>query len=447
MIELLNDFIKELKEEGNYTSKEGLEEIVKDLITIIKKNPDSTPEELIDILIDDSLSTLSYLRNKYNFPGFITGISVKNIDVKLLGGNINYNGEMIPDNALFDIASMSKFYTQIIAYNLINENAFSFDDKIGELDKRFRNLGDLKIRDILSFTASFQTNGKIANKKTIEEALNCLYSVNVIDIGEYNYNDIGMEIIKEVMEKVTNKSYNDLLKEYIIEKLSLKDTFLVVPNSDLGRVTATPNADDGKINDSSARALGDYSGHAGVIASNDDLIKLGKSIFSTEIIPKNLVKDVYTPGLYYRRGTMGNVIINEPLKTNTCYIDFLEPINTIAIQGSTRVQMNMSKNHVSTILLNPCSMGMEIAKIKEKMLGFSPNTIVKVLEYERNGKKVIHNLIDPRKMIPIDEGTDIIARQNALLALKLRFLNKYISKNDNNFKGIKYVKRKELSIR
>ena len=74
--------------------------------------------------------------------------------------------------------------------------------------------------------------------------LNCLYSVNVIDIGEYNYNDIGMEIIKEVMEKVTNKSYNDLLKEYIIEKLSLKDTFLVVPNSDLGRVTATPNADE-----------------------------------------------------------------------------------------------------------------------------------------------------------------------------------------------------------
>lgn len=65
-----------------------------------------------------------------------------------MGGNIDYNGRKMSDDALFDLASITKFYTQVVLYNLINEGYFSFDDKIKELDPRFINLGNVTIRDI-----------------------------------------------------------------------------------------------------------------------------------------------------------------------------------------------------------------------------------------------------------------------------------------------------------
>src|SRR5574344_149583 len=195
---LVNEFVDEQMVRGTYASREQIEHYTNNMKKIINNNDDVTIEEIIEKTIKDLAFLLENIRKKYDTPGYTVSINVNNISVKLYGGNINYLGEPMPENALFDITSMTKFYTQVIIYNMMKDGYFKANDKIVDLDNRFSNLGDLTVYDVTSFATKFSTDSHIENNKTIDEAKDTLYNSKVEEVGNYNYNDIGMMIMKEV---------------------------------------------------------------------------------------------------------------------------------------------------------------------------------------------------------------------------------------------------------
>lgn len=436
MIEkLFDEFIDEIKSEGTYASKEELREATKDILNIINNNKDATAEELVELIIKDNIRLLEEIRNNYSIPGYTVGVNVGRFNIKMKGGSIDGTGRELPDNALFDVASITKFFTQIVLYNLIKEGYLSFDDEVIDLDPEFVNIGDVTIRDISEFTVQFQTNGRLDEKKSYDEAYDTLHKANSINRGKYNYNDIGMMILKEVMEKVSGKSFEELIDKYIVKKYGLVDTHIIVPNDKLSRTTGSPNASIGKVNDPSAIALGGFSGHAGIFSSNDDLIRLGKSL-KDGIIPDDMISKAYTVGYKDNRGVMGNTYTSHEDGITRTYIDRLDNKDTFAVQGSTRTQLNIGKNSISSILLNPGSMSLEDAlEIEEKinkqliLQGKSPVRLIKNLVYNDEEFKS-YNII---RMIPSIPTEGPITTLNTILILKLRFLDKVIKSIDKNY--------------
>ena len=255
--EILKEFFKEVQEEGTYATREKLEKVVRPMLKIVQENPDPTaPEEWVKAVIQDDIQFLEEKRSNYPIPGYTVGIQSGNINVKMLGGTMDATEREMREDAIFDIASTSKFYTQIIAYNLMKEGVFTLDDKVKDLDPRFKNVGDLTMRDVLTFTARFRTDGRLDSQRTIEEAKNCLYTMNVEEVGKYHYNDLGMMLTKEVMEQITGKTYQELVDYYIVDKLGLKDTHLVLPKNKIERFTGSANDAVGMVNDGSALAVG-----------------------------------------------------------------------------------------------------------------------------------------------------------------------------------------------
>lgn len=434
---VMNDFVDDYMKRGVYASREELLNVLEEVKVIVSANKDKTPEEIIDIMFEKNIKELEELRQKYPVPGYTASINVDNINVKLYGGNINYLGEPMPDNALFDIASMTKFYTQAVAYNLIKEGVFSYTDKIKDLDPRFVNVGDLTVEDVLTFTTEFRTDGRISDKKTIDEAKDTLYKVNVVGTGKYNYNDIGMITMKEVMEHVTGAKYEDLVDKYLIKPLNLKDTHLIVPNNKYHLLTGSPNVKYGKVNDMTALSLGGYSGHAGMFASSSDLIKLMRGVHHNDIVPN--ISDAYTHGVNVARGVMGNTYTTHPDGLDYTYLDKTEVDDSFVIQGSTRVNATGSLDSAHNILFNPSSMGVERAKEENEKLnmrraekGQNPLQLVKRFEFDRDGKLVNYDLIDPRQLFPSAKIEQVI-KSNAEATLKLRFLNKLIKEYDKNY--------------
>lgn len=432
---LFDEFIDEIKSEGTYASNEELREATKDILDIIHNNKDASLEELVELVIKDNINLLEDIRRKYSIPGYTVGVNVGRFNIKMTGGNIDGSGRKLPDDALFDIASITKFFSQIILYNLIKEGYLSFDDKIIDLVPDFVNVGDITVGDISEFTVKFQTDGRLDEKNTYDEAYDTLHKVNVVEKGTYNYNDIGMMILKEVMERVSGKSYEELIDLYIVKKYGLTDTHIIVPDNKISRVTGSPNASIGKVNDPSAIALGGFSGHAGIFSSSDDLIKLGQAV-NNGIIPPDMLPRTYTVGSKDNRGLMGNTYIPHEEGISRTYIDRLDSMNTFAVQGSTRTQLNIGKNSISSILLNPGSMSLESAleieeKINKQLIsqGKSPVILIKDL-FINNEEFKSYNII---RMVPSIPTEGPITTSNTILILKLRFLEKVIKALDSTY--------------
>lgn len=446
---IFDQFLVKVMKRGTYATKEEVEFVTHKMLDIIEKNSDKTPEELVEMIIKDNIKQLEEIRNKYPIPGYNVGINVWNINVKIFGGKLDYLEQDMRKDALFDIASMTKFYTEVIAYNLIKEKAMSFNDKIIDLDYRFTNVGSLTIGEVLSFSAEFKTDGRIAEKDNIEDAKECLYKMKVISTDNYNYNDMGMMLMKEVMEKVTNKTYQELVDYYIVDRLGLKDTHLVIPKQKIERFTGSANATIGAVNDPSALAVGGYSGHAGIITSNDDLIRLGQGVRDDIILTKEAKTNAYTKGFKFNRGKMGNTYIPHEKGIEMSYVDCLESKQSFNIQGSTRTNMNFSEVGSSTILLNPASMGLEHAKIEEEKINFqralegkNPISLVKHYVYNNNEVLSEYDLIDTRKMCPSVSTVEPITTMNAITSLRLEFLSEVIKEYDRNYNKEINVERK-----
>ncbi len=440
--DLVDEFLKDYLTRKPYASREDLVKVLSEVELLIMKNKNRTPEEIIELIIKDNIMEFENIRKKYGVPGYTASIEVGNYHVKLYGGNINYTGEPMPENALFDIASMTKFYTQIIAYNLMKEGYMHRDDRIIDLDNRFVNLGELTVDDILTFSTQFITNGRISDKKTIDEAKDTLFHTNVVEVGKWNYNDIGLMIMKEVMEKLTGLTYPELVDKYIVKPLGLTDTHIIVPRAKYHLITGTPNFKEARVNDMGANALGGYSGHAGIFASSDDLVKLMMGVRERDILPNK--RDAYTPGKVNDAiAVMGNVYTSNPKGLEKTFVDVLEPRDTFSIAGSTRTNAASSSDSTYNVLFNPSSMSVEearerVSKINEERIkkGLKPIDPVREYEYDRDGKLIKTTLIDPRQLLPLDDVA-YANRNIAITTLKLRFL-------DFCFRKLYYYKKTEI---
>lgn len=442
---IFEDYLDSVQEEGTYATREELELAVRPMLDIVKNHKDDTPEEWVEAIIQDNVRYLEEMRNNYPIPGYVVGLKNGNINIKMLGGNMDSTNREMREDALFDIASTTKLYTQIIAYNLIKNGIFSLNDKVVDLDSRFKNVGDLTLKDVMTFTTEFRTNGRLSDKKTISEAKDCLYNMNVVSTGKYNYNDMGMMLLKEVMENVTGKSYEELVDYFIVDKLGLNDTHLILPEKKIERFTGSANDFIGMVNDPSALSVGGFSGHAGIKTTSDDLIKFGEAISNGYILPKEFLKDAYTPGITINpdggkdfRGIMGNTYTSHPKGINVSYLDILAPRKGFAAQGSTRTQVTIYPNSVNAILFNPASMGMERAREEEAKINARRDadhqlSLVKEFSFDRDGKTVNYNLIDARLMAPSGKTIEPVISQTEELNLRIGFLNKVIEAYDRNY--------------
>ena len=440
-------YVVESKKDGQrVTTMDELADSLAKIEKIIQDNKDKTPEEIVDLIIKDAVEQYEIVREKYGVPGYSASSTVGNINVTILGGKTNTSGDVINEDTLFDVASITKIYTQIVVYNLIKDGFLKRSDKIKDLNNKFINLDNITIDDILTFSVEFMTPGRIDDRKTYDEALSVLYNTSVVQKGIYNYNDIGLMIIREVVEGLTGKTFNQLVEEYIVKPLDLKNTYLIVPEDRFNNLTGTPNAEIGHVTDMKANLSKDgYSGHAGVFTNSSDLEKTLKAAHSGLILPNN--KDIITPSKLYDKngkkrdfvGKIGNTYLTHIDGVDKTFVDSVDPIDTFGVAGSTRTNAAVSSDSAYTILFNPSSISEEEAriridkmneeKIKNNKKPTDVNNVIK--HYTVNGNDE-YKYIDPRSIMPLYEMENAV-RKMADLTIKLRFLDFVIKKTEKDY--------------
>jgi CubicO group peptidase (beta-lactamase class C family) len=194
---------------------------------------------LIQIVVFGQTNDLSILSKKYDTSlkeenrGIAVFVKKDNkIYTESLG---NFN---LTQNNVFNIGSATKTFTAILILQEVEKGNINLNDAIGKYLNPIKNVDStLTIATLLSHESGLdEIIGK--NIETIlyvksdslynDNLLNQIEKNNPEKIGKFSYCNTNYFLLGKILEKATDQSYFDLVRERIISPLKLKNTYAYV---------------------------------------------------------------------------------------------------------------------------------------------------------------------------------------------------------------------------
>lgn len=220
--------------------------------------------------------------------------------------NLAYDVPM-SDNTVHNIGSTSKQFLTFGALLLEEQGKLNLDDDVREYIPELpefehtvtlRNLvnhtsGYREFLNLLSMTGRNPSSG-LSQEKMIEIVQRQPELQNEPG-AEWNYNNTGYALMTEVMERVTETSFPQWMKENVFEPIGMKNTRVrmnqnhIVPNRSQGY----QNAEDGGFEE--VTDLGGAMGAGGIHTTMGDLEKWIQNLLNPKVGTKAMVEEMTTP--------------------------------------------------------------------------------------------------------------------------------------------------------
>ncbi|MFD0255496.1 serine hydrolase [Streptomyces sp. NPDC127113] len=205
--------------------------------------------------------------------------------------------EQIPmaGDTVFDLASVSKLFTSILAVQQLERGALELEAPVASYLPDFGRAGkqDVTVRQLLTHTSGFRAWIPLFRAPTYEEKVRLIYDEAPVTAPgtAYLYSDLNMISLQLVLEKVTGRALDVLLRDEITRPLGLRRTRYNPPASWRPSIAATEDARQpwsgldrglvwGEVHDENAFSLGGVAGHAGVFSCAWDLAVLGRTLLN-----------------------------------------------------------------------------------------------------------------------------------------------------------------------
>ncbi|GAA1423230.1 serine hydrolase domain-containing protein [Streptomyces thermospinosisporus] len=199
------------------------------------------------------------------------------------------------EDTVFDLASVSKLFTSVLAVQQIERGRLELEAAVASYLPDFGRAGkqEVTIRQLLTHTSGFRAWIPLYQENTYEEKLQRLYDEKLVNPPgtAYLYSDLNLISLQLVLEKITGRSLDTLLREEITGPLGMRRTRYNPPASWKPRIAATEDARLpwsgldrglvwGEVHDENAYSLGGVAGHAGVFSNAWDLAVLGRTLLN-----------------------------------------------------------------------------------------------------------------------------------------------------------------------
>lgn len=225
--------------------------------------------------------------------------------------------QFVTNSDLYDIASVTKVAaTTLAVMKLYERGVLDLNWKLGDILPSLKksNKTNLRIKDVMTHQAKLKAwipfyketlkGGKLdtniyrkvpsdkfslrvadsvyINKSFTDSIFNEIANSDLRDNDSYVYSDLGFYLMKEIVEKLSNKSLDKYLKDNFYKPLGLS-TICFNPRNYFPLERIVPSENDtvfrkqiihGDVNDQGAAMLGGVSGHAGLFSNANDLAVL-----------------------------------------------------------------------------------------------------------------------------------------------------------------------------
>jgi CubicO group peptidase (beta-lactamase class C family) len=195
-------------------------------------------------------------------------------------------------DTIYDLASVTKTFTSIAVMQQVEKGAVDLDEPVATYLPDFAagGKGSITVRHLLSHTGGLPAWIPLYSRyDTIEERRAAVLAVppTAPPGEEYVYSDLGMITLGMLVEEVTGRPLDEVVRDDITGPLRMRGTMFNPPASLRSRIAATepqPWAGRpmirGEVHDENAWSLGGVAGHAGLFSTAHDLAVLAQTLLN-----------------------------------------------------------------------------------------------------------------------------------------------------------------------
>jgi len=241
-----------------------------------------------------------------NFNGVILVVTNGKIDYHTAVGIADRNkGTLIQKENKFKIASVTKVFTAVMIMKLCDEGLLDLSQTIGKYYPEYKGEARDKvtIHQLLTYSSGIENQLEslgmqpYQSLKTIDEFIVAYCSGKLVNTpGEKStYSNTEYVILHKILENVTGKHYDELLKEMILTPLGMNNSNcakfelnnLLVPNYTFDPNTSTFNPDPTYFCEN-------YFGSANLFATAEDLLLFSNGLFGNKLLSDKSLKKMLT---------------------------------------------------------------------------------------------------------------------------------------------------------
>ena len=217
-------------------------------------------------------------------PALFVGIIDENKTEYYYYGHTTYGEDAIDENTIFEIGSISKVFTSLLLADMVERGEVNLDDPVDKFlpeNVTVPSKNDVKITlyDLATHTSGLPREAD--NNSIIDVAEYVKYDKEKLydylsyhqlsrDVGsQYEYSNTGGVLLGHVLSLHASKSYEDLLKERIFDKLEMTNS-CIQQCDDLREKFAIPHALENQVIEFNPPV--DLAGAGGVRSSGKDML-------------------------------------------------------------------------------------------------------------------------------------------------------------------------------
>lgn len=205
-------------------------------------------------------------------------------------------------NTEYRLGSITKMFTSVMAFQLIEERKLSLDDTLSKFFPDLPNAGRITIREMMyhrSGLANFTNNTHFddwKDKPQTHAQLLELIRKQKTDFEpdvKADYNNSNYLLLGYIIEKICDKPYKDVVTERVINKLGLKQTYYGGAEMKSSEA-ASYKYFNGKWQADKVVYIDDFGGAGAIISTPVDMLKFINALFAGKLIQKTTLSQMMT---------------------------------------------------------------------------------------------------------------------------------------------------------
>jgi len=205
----------------------------------------------------------------------------------------------LTDHTKYRISSITKMYTAVMIFQLIEEGKLKLSDKLDRFFPQIPNATKITIAQILSHRSGIPNvipDGSGMQPRTQEERVAEIAKMQPdFEPGsKHLYSNSGYVLLGYIVEKAGGKPYQEALKERIVSRLGLQNTYMGTGNTNAGRNESLSYRYIGEWREAKEPDFSITAGAGAIVSTPADMVKFIQGLFDLKLFSQNSLDQMKT---------------------------------------------------------------------------------------------------------------------------------------------------------